>query len=59
MTKKLLIVGDPTGLISLRAITSKGFLPENITVWENDDRHVKILNIITKLLLLPCVLLHP
>jgi hypothetical protein len=54
MTKKLLIVGDPTGLISLRAITSKGFLPENITVWENDDRHI-----ITKLLLLPCVLLHP
>jgi hypothetical protein len=40
MTKKLLIVGDPTGLISLRAITSKGFLPENITVWENDDRHI-------------------
>lgn len=40
MTKKLLINGDPTGLVSLRAITSKGFLPENITVWENDDRHI-------------------
>lgn len=40
MTQKLLINGDPNGLVSLRAITTKGFLPENITVWENDDRHI-------------------
>lgn len=40
MTKTLLISGDPTGLMSLYAIKKEGFLPENITVWENDARHI-------------------
>jgi hypothetical protein len=36
---KLLIIGDPAGLHSFAAI-KKGYLPENIVVWENDDRHI-------------------
>lgn len=36
---KLLIIGDPSGLHTLLAI-KKGFKPENITVWENDERHI-------------------
>lgn len=37
---KLLIVGDPTGSTSLDAINNRGWSPEDITVWENDSRHV-------------------
>ena len=37
---KLLIVGDPTGSTSLDAINNRGWSPEDITVWENDPRHV-------------------
>jgi hypothetical protein len=40
MTQTLLITGDPNGLVSLRAIKTQNYLPENITVWENDDRHI-------------------
>lgn len=40
MTQTLLITGDPNGLVSLRAIKNQNYLPENITVWENDDRHI-------------------
>ncbi len=38
MSKTILIVGDPSGLHSLCAI-QKGFHPENIWVWENDQAH--------------------
>jgi len=40
MTKTILITGDPNGLVSLSAIKYAGYPPENITVWENDDRHI-------------------
>ncbi len=35
---KIIIDGDPCGKHSLIAI-EEGFSPENITVWEDDDRH--------------------
>ena len=35
---KIIIDGDPCGKHSLIAI-KEGFSPENITVWEDDDRH--------------------
>ena len=38
MEKTLLIIGDPKGTASLSAL--KKYAPENITVWENDSRHV-------------------
>ena len=36
---KMIIIGDPSGLHSLRAIEC-GWKPEDITVWENDPCHV-------------------
>ena len=36
---KMIIIGDPSGLHSLRAI-KYGWKPEDITVWENDPCHV-------------------
>ena len=36
---KLLIAGDPSGSHTARAIAS-GWLPENITVWETEERHI-------------------
>ena len=36
--KKLLIFGDPNGTASMTALGK--YSPENITVWENDSRHV-------------------
>lgn len=36
--KKLLIVGDPKGTHSMSAL--RKYSPENITVWENDTRHI-------------------
>jgi len=35
---KIIIIGDPSGLSSLRAI-EYGWKPEDITVWENDPCH--------------------
>jgi len=37
MNKKLLIIGDPTGVHSLTAL--RKYSPEDITVWENDPCH--------------------
>jgi hypothetical protein len=39
---KLLIIGDPKGTASLSAL--KKYAPENITVWENDSRHIYTIN---------------
>jgi len=38
MEKTLLIIGDPKGTASLSALRS--YSAENITVWENDSRHI-------------------
>ena len=42
MEKTLLIIGDPKGTASLSAL--KKYAPENITVWENDSRHIYTIN---------------
>ena len=40
--EKLLIIGDPKGTASLSAL--KKYEPEDITVWENDSRHIYTIN---------------
>ena len=40
--KKLLIIGDPKGTHSLSALSK--YAPEDITVWENDSRHIYTIN---------------
>ena len=41
---KLSIIGDPSGLHSLCAIKRQGYAPEDITIWENDSRHIYAIN---------------